>query len=65
MDMDAQLSWFPAQAGQLASYLVLYFGYFGYGNLKGTTLFLFKKKKIIGLIVKCGHKSIPLASLRN
>jgi hypothetical protein len=45
MDMDAQLSWFPAQAGQLASYLVLYFGYFGYGNLKGTTLFLFKKKK--------------------
>jgi hypothetical protein len=44
MDMDAQLSWFPAQAGQLASYLVLYFGYFGYGNIKGTTLFLFKKK---------------------
>jgi hypothetical protein len=36
MDMDAQLSWFPAQAGQLASSTVLYFGYFGYGNIKGT-----------------------------
>jgi hypothetical protein len=42
MDMDAQLSRFPAQAGQLASLTTMYFVY---GNIIGSPPFLLKKKK--------------------
>jgi hypothetical protein len=44
MDMDAQLSRFPAQAGQLASPTAMYFVY---DNIIGSNPFYLKKKKFL------------------
>jgi hypothetical protein len=42
VDSRVQLPWFPVKAGQLASTTV---STLVYGNIKGSSSFLFKKKK--------------------